>query len=236
MPFVSQSEERTYKKWLKESPFNAIAQKLFGDIAPTVETSLEIFRQERDRTKAKEFLPFETVFGESFLMRIPTELSEDQKNYVGAITWHFIVNKIDAMNKILEKSYKLFDDGNTAESLLILHSLADAGHPEACYLTAVYALQGQVMDRNPAMAFKYATKALEYVAHPRACLILAGLCYEELNGDGGDRRKAVSWILQAERTAQSDPSVYSLLAGYYQDGYIVGRDVEKAAEYAHKAK
>ena len=235
MPFVSQNEEKLYKKWMKASPFNENTQNFFGDIAPALEISLEIFRQERDRTKAKQFLPFEEVFGESFLNKIPSELSDDQKNYLGAITWDFIVNKIDVMNKILEKSYQLFDKEKASEALEILQMLADAGHPEACYMLAVYALQGQAMERNPVTAFKYANKALEYVAHPRACLVLAGLCYEGF-GVESDRRKAVSWILQAERTSEADSSVFSLLAEYYQDGYIVGRDVEKAAHYAHKAE
>lgn len=235
MPFVSQNEEKVYKKWFKGTPFNAMSQKLFGDIAPTPEMSLEIFRQENARTKAKEFIPFEDVFGESFLSKIPSELSEEQQNYLGTLTWNFIVNKIDAMNKVLEKSYKLFDAGKLEESLVIVKTLADAGHPEACYLMAVYALQGKGIDRNPSLAFKYGTKALEYVAHPRACLLLAGLYYEGL-GVESNRRKAVSWILQAERTIEGDPSVCAFLAEYYQDGYIVGRDVEKAAHYAHKAE
>ena len=233
MSFVSPNEEKVYKKWLKASPFNVIAQKLFGDIAPTLETSLEIFRQERDRTKMKEFLSFEEVFGESFLKKIPAELTDDQKNYVGAIAWDFILSKIDAMNKVLEKSYELFDKKKTAESLELLQKIADAGHPEACYLMAVYILQGHAMSRDPAMALKYANKALEYVAHPRACLVLAGIYYEGLGVDS-NRRKAVSYILQAENTAEGDPSVFSLLAEYYQDGYIVGRDVEKAAHFAHQ--
>ena len=233
MSFVSPNEEKVYKKWLKESPFNIMAQKLFGDIAPKVEVSLEIFRQERERTKAKQFLAFEEVFGENFLSKIPTELTDDQKNYVGATTWDFIVNKIDAMNKVLEKSYTLFDEGKIVESLEALKKLADAGHPEACYLVSVYALQGNAMPRDPDMAFKYANRALAYVAHPRACLVLAGLYYEGI-GVESSRRNAVSYILQAERTGEGDPSVFSLLAEYYQDGYIVARDVEKAAHYAHK--
>ena len=235
MPFVSQNEEKLYKKWLKESPFSAITQKLFGDITPSEEVCLDIFRQERDRTKAKEFLPFAEVFGETFLKKIPTELTDEQTNYVGAITWSFIVNKIEPMNKLLEKSYKLFDDEKMTESIVLLKKLADAGHPEACYLMAAYALQGKIVERSPDVAFEYANKALEYVAHPRACLILAGMYYEGA-GVEHNRRKAGSFVLQAERTAESDPGVFALLAEYYQDGYVVSRDVEKAAHYAHKAE
>lgn len=235
MPFVSQNEEKVYKKWMKGTPFNVISRKFFGDIAPTLEIGLEIFRQENARTKAKQFLPFDEVFGESFLSKIPTELSEEQQNYLGTLTWNFIINKIDAMNKILEKSYVLFDAGKLEESINMIQGIANAGHPEACYLMAIYALQGKGMDRDPSLALKYGNKALEFVAHPRACLLLAGLYYEGL-GVESNRRKAVGLIIQAERTIEGDPSVCSFLAEYYQDGYIVGRDVEKAAHYAHKAE
>lgn len=235
MPFVSQNEEKVYKKWMKGTPFNASSQKIFGNVLPALETSLEIFREESNRTKAKQFLPFEEVFGKSFLNEMPSELSEEQQNYLGTLTWNFIVNKIDAMNKVLEKSYKIFDAGKIEESVAMVQSLADAGHPEACYLMAVYALQGKGVERDPGVALRYGTKALEYVAHPRACLLLAGLYYEGL-GIESDRRKAAIWIRQAEHTIEADPSVCSFLAEYYQDGYIVGRDVEKAAHYAHKAE
>lgn len=240
MTFASQNEEKLYKKWFKESPFNATAQKLFGEITPSEVECLALYREEKARTKAKKFLPFETVFKETFFNRIPqdtSQLSEKQKQFIAAMNWSFIINKIDPMNKLLEKSYALFDEGEIQNSLTLLEELANAGHPEACYLLAAYCQSGlptHGMEKDSKKALKYAQKALEFVDHPRACLILAALYYEGI-GTETDRRQAVSWILKAERSAESDPSVYSYLAEYYQDGYVVERDVEKAAFYAQKA-
>lgn len=240
MTFASQNEEKLYKKWLKESPLSSVAQKLFTNIAPTEEECIALFRLEKERTKAKDFFPFNIVFKETFFNKLPeniADLSEKQKQFIAAMNWSFIINKIEPMNKVLEQSYVLFDQDKIQESLNLLEKLADAGHPEACYLFAAYSQSDfpqHGIYKNPEKAFQYAHKALEFVEHPRACLLIAGFYYAGIGAEP-DRRQATSWVLKAERSAESDPNVYPQLAEYYQDGYIVERDVEKAAFYAQKA-
>lgn len=236
MSFASKNEENQFKKWLKDSPFNSISKDLFGDsFMPNTDQLIALFRQEREQTKKKHFLPFGTVYKDTFLKHLPKELSAEQTEHIQALTWRFIVGKIDAMNKILEKSYDLMDKGQTQEGLQLTLDLANAGHPEACYLYATYLLRGQSGSQDAVNARIYAEKALEFVEHPRACLVLAGMYHEGITVEQ-NRRTAVNYIRNAERHAKSDPTIYSLLAEYYQDGYIVGRDVEKAAIFAHMAK
>ncbi len=234
MPFSSKQEENNYKKWLKTSPYGASAQEFFGFNEASQESILEIYRQEKENTKAKVFLPFNKVYGDSFISKLPKELSEEQQKFLAALKWEFILQKIEPMNKLLEKAYNLLDKEKVADAMKLLQNIADVGHPEACYLVAAYALQGSIEEKRYDLAFNYANKAIEFVAHPRSYLILAGLYYQGF-GVGIDRKKAISYVLQAERSAESDPSVYVILAEYYQDGYMVHRDGEKVAPYSHKA-
>lgn len=236
MSFASQNEEKQFNKWLKDSPFNNASQALFGEkFKPKTDTLIDMFRQEREHINKKQFLPFETVYKDSFLAHLPETLSTPQKEFIEIVKWRFIVGKIGAMNKLLKKSHDLMDNGKTQESLALVQELADAGHPEACYLYAAYLLQGQYISQDGIQARIYAEKAIEFVEHPRACLILAGIHYESI-GVEYNRRTAMDYIRNAERHGENDPSVYAILATYYQDGYIVGRDVERAAHFAHLAK
>ncbi len=235
MSFASKHEENQFKKWLKTSPFNASSENLFGTIAPNEEICIQLFKEEKENIKAKKFIAFTEFYADSFLNKIPNELSQEQEEFLSAVTWAYIMNKIEAMNSVLQKAYTLLDKEKKIEGLKLIQELADAGHPEACYLLAAYSLHCPIEERKPDIAFKYANKALEFVDHPRACLILAGLYYQGI-GITADSKKAISYVLQAERTAQTDPSVYVLLAEYYQDGYIVHRDIEKVAYYSQKSE
>ncbi len=235
MSFSSKHEESQYKRWLKTSPFGQTAKEIFGDIFPNQETCLNLFRQDKENIKKKIFIPFEDFYRESFIEKLPTQLSEAQDNLLNALAWEFILQKIDSMNKVLEKAYDLLDKQDLIKGLELTKYLADAGHPEACYLLASFSLQGPIKDRRYDFALKYAQRAMKYVAHPRACLVLAGIYFQGF-GVEVDHRKAVSFVLQAERIAESDPTVYPILAEYYQDGYIVHRDVDKVAHFSHKAE
>lgn len=235
MDFASQNEEKQYKKWLKESPFNTVSLETFKHAVPNEEELLEIFRHDKKLIKEKNFIPFENFYANTFLQFLPETLTEEQEQLLNSLTWRYIAQKIEAMNKLLKHAYELLDKQDTQKAVEIIKNLAEAGHPEACYLMAAFCMQGQLIPRDAETILKYAHKAMQYVSHPRTNLILAGLYYE---GYGVERNpgKAVSLILDAERHAQEDPTVYPILAEYYQDGYIVGRDVEKAAVYAYRSE
>lgn len=236
MPFASQNEEKLFKKWQKESPFGASAQSTFPDlILPEQAELIELFRTDRENIKKKSFFPFEEFYAESFLNTLASELSEEQQKMIDALAWRYIVNKVDAMNKVLSQAYDLFDKNESAPAIVLLDILAKAGHPEACYMLAAYYLYGEYVPRDPQKALDYAYRAIKYVSHPRTCLLLAAMNYEGI-GMERDRRQANVWVQRAEQQAQSDPTVYVLLAEYFQDGYIINRDVEKAAHYAHMAE
>lgn len=234
MEFSSQNEEKQFKKWVKESPFNQISQETFKFVAPDEEKLLELFRKDKSLVKQKHFVSFEEFYKESFIEFLPPSLNENEQKVLSALTWRYIAQKIEAMNKVLKLAYDLLDKNEGAKALEYIKNLADVGHPEACYLMAAFCMQGQLIPRDAKTILEYADKAMRYVSHPRTNILLAGLYYEGY-GVERDARKAVSLILDAERHASEDPHVYSMLAEYYQDGYIVNRDVEKAAMYAYKA-
>lgn len=235
MDFTSQNEEKQYKKWLKESPFNAVSQEAFNHAIPSEDDLLGIFRNDKELTKSKNFVPFHEFYADTFIKFLPQALSAEQEQLLNSLTWRYIAQKIEAMNKLLKHAYEMLDKNETQKAVEIIKTLAEAGHPEACYLMAAFSMQGQLIPRSTETILKYAQKAQQFVNHPRTNLILAGLYYE---GYGVERnpKKAISLILDAERHAQEDPSVYPILAEYYQDGYIVGRDVEKAAVYAYRSE
>lgn len=235
MDFSSQNEEKQFKKWLKESPFNQISQETFKHTVPADNELLAIFRQDKEYIKQKKFISFNEFYNDTFFKFLPASLSEEEQKILSTLTWRYIAQKIEAMNKELKHAYDLLDKHDPEQALGIIKKLADAGHPEACYLMAAFCMQGQLMPRDAQTILKYADKATMYVSHPRTSILLAGLYYEGY-GVERDARKAVSLILDAERHAKEDPHVYPLLAEYYQDGYIVNRDVEKAAMYAYRAE
>ncbi len=235
MNFASQNEEKQYKKWLKESPFNTISHETFNHAVTAEEELLAIFRKDKELIKEKQFIPFHEFYAETFIPSLPENLSEKQEEILNTLIWRYIAQKIEAMNKSLKHAYDLLDKNETQKAVNIIRTLADAGHPEACYLIAAFSMQGQLMPRSAETILKYAHKAMQFVSHPRSNLILAGL-YNEGYGVERNPKKAVSLILDAERHAPEDPTVYPILAEYYQDGYIVGRDVEKAAVYAYRSE
>lgn len=235
MDFTSQNEEKQYKKWLKESPFNTVSHAAFKHTIPSEEDLLGIFRHDKELIKGKKFIPFHEFYADTFMRFLPQSLTEEQEQLINSLTWRYIAQKIEAMNKLLKHAYELLDKNEADKAVEIIKNLADAGHPEACYLIAAFSMQGQFIPRSVETILNYAQKAQQFVSHPRTNLILAGLYYE---GYGVERnpKKAISLILDAERHAQEDPTVYPILAEYYQDGYIVGRDVEKAAVYAYRSE
>lgn len=235
MDFSSQNEEKQFKKWLKESPFNQISQETFRHSVPGDEDLLALFRKDKEHVKKKNFLNFNDFYQDTFIKFLPETLSEEQEKVLNTLTWLFISQKIEAMNKELKNAYDLLDKNKADKAIETIKKLADAGHPEACYLMAAFCMQGQLIPRDAQTILDYAEKAMKFVNHPRTSLLLAGL-YNEGYGVAKDPRKAISLILDAERHANEDPHVYSILAEYYQDGYIVSRDVEKAAVYAYKAE
>ncbi len=235
MTFASQNEEKLYKKWLKDSPFNQISQATFHHQIPNDNDLLNLFRKDKELIKAKNFIPFTEFYGDTFVTFLSNKLTEDQQNILNALMWRYIAPKIESMNKLLKQAYDLLDNDKKDDALAIIKKLADVGHPEACYLIAAFSMQGQLLPKKAEVILEYAQKAMQFVNHPRSNLIIAGLYYEGF-GVERDIRKAVSYILDAERNADADPFVYSILAEYYQDGYIVNRDVEKAAVYAYKAE
>lgn len=235
MDFASQNEEKQYRKWLKESPFNSVSKEAFQHAVPSDEELLAIFRKDKEFIKDKNFIPFQEFYAENFISYLPQDLSEEQEQILNTLTWRYIAQKIEAMNKSLKHAYDLLDKNETQKAVDIIMKLADAGHPEACYLIAAFSMQGQLIPRNAETILKYAHKAMQFVSHPRSNLILAGL-YSEGYGVERNPQKAISLILDAERHAQEDPTVYPILAEYYQDGYIVCRDVEKATVYAYRSE
>ncbi len=235
MDFSSQNEEKQFKKWVKESPFNGISQETFKHTVPNDDELLEIFRKDKELVKKKNFISFDEFYQDTFTKFLPSSLTEEEQKVLSALTWRYIAQKIEAMNKELKRAYDLLDKNEGAQAIAVIKKLADAGHPEACYLVAAFCMQGQLIPRDAKTILEYAGKAMTYVSHPRTNILLAGLYYEGY-GVERDARKAVSLILDAERHAKEDPHVYSLLAEYYQDGYIVNRDVEKAAMYAYRAE
>lgn len=235
MEFASQNEEKQFKKWLKESPFNLISLETFKHTIPAEEELLQIFRHDKKLIKEKNFIPFQDFYANTFIKFLPQNLSEEQEEVLNTLTWRYIAQKIEAMNKLLKHAYELLDKNETQSAVEIIKNLADSGHPEACYLIAAFSMQGQLIPRDAETILTYAHKAMQFVSHPRTNLILAGL-YNEGYGVERDPKKAVSLILDAERHAPEDPTVYPILAEYYQDGYIVGRDVEKAAVYAYRSE
>ncbi len=235
MTFASQNEEKLYKKWLKDSPYNQISQTIFNHQIPNEEELIALFRKDKELVKKKEFIPFNDFYADIFINFLPQELTEEQQKVFNMLNWRYIAQKIDAMNKVLKHAYELLDNNKQEEGIQLIKKLADAGHPEACYLIAAFSMQGQLLPKQADIILEYAQKAMKFVNHPRSNLIMAGLYYEGF-GVERDVRRAVSYILDAERNADADPFVYSILAEYYQDGYIVNRDVEKAAVYAYKAE
>lgn len=235
MDFTSQNEEKQYKKWLKESPFNTVSHEVFNHAIPSEDELLAIFRKDKEFIKDKHFIPFQEFYAETFIPFLPQNLSDEQEQILSTLTWRYIAQKIEAMNKSLKHAYDMLDKNETQKAVDIIKALAEAGHPEACYLIAAFSMQGQLVPRSAETILKYANKAMQFVSHPRSNLILAGL-YNEGYGVERNPKKAISLILDAERHAQEDPTVYPILAEYYQDGYIVGRDVEKAAVYAYRSE
>lgn len=235
MEFTSQNEEKLFKKWLKESPFNQISQQTFQHAVPNEEELLTLFRKDKEYVKQKQFVPFQEFYADTFIAFLPQKLTEEQEKILNTLKWRYIAQKIDAMNKVLKHAYDLLDKGDPQKAVGSIRNLAEAGHPEACYLMAAFSMQGQLIPRDTQTILEYADKAMQFVSHPRTYILLAGL-YNEGYGVQRDVRKAISLILEAERHAPEDPTVYPMLAEYYQDGYIVSRDVEKAAIYAYKSE
>ena len=71
MDFTSQNEEKQYKKWLKESPFNTVSHAAFKHTIPSEEDLLGIFRHDKELIKGKKFIPFHEFYADTFMRFLP---------------------------------------------------------------------------------------------------------------------------------------------------------------------
>ncbi len=136
MEFTSQNEEKLFKKWLKESPFNQSSQQTFQHTVPDEEKLLNLFRKDKEYVKQKQFVPFQEFYADTFAAFLPQTLTEEQEKILNTLKWRYIAQKIDAMNKVLKYAYELLDKGEPQKAVDSIRNLAEAGHPEACYLMA----------------------------------------------------------------------------------------------------
>ena len=168
MTFASQNEEKLYKKWLKEFPFNQISQTTFHHQIPSDNELLALFRKDKEFVKTKNFISLNEFYQDNFIQFLPSTLNEEQQNILNILTWKYIAQKIEAMNKLLKHAYDLLDNNKQNEAIQIIKKLADVGHPEACYLIAAFSMQGQLLPKQADTILEYAKKAMQFVNHPRS--------------------------------------------------------------------
>ncbi len=85
MEFTSQNEEKLFKKWLKESPFNQISQQTFQHAVPDEEKLLDLFRKDKEYVKQKQFVPFQEFYADTFTAFLPQTLTEEQEKILNTL-------------------------------------------------------------------------------------------------------------------------------------------------------
>jgi TPR repeat protein len=132
----------------------------------------------------------------------------------------------------MQLAHRCRDEKNDTEALHWAHRAADAGNADAMDFVGFAYLRGNVIKRNPAIAFGYFKAASNESAQAAFNL---GQCYYGAQGTGQDCSKALEWWKTAAerghgRAAASAAMAYHAGEGVKSDAVQARRLAERAAE------
>ena len=123
------------------------------------------------------------------------------------------------------------------ETLEFCRELAESGHPQCQVNMGNYYREGDLVKRNPRVAFCWYMRAAKQGDWYGQLLVAD--CYFEGDGVKRDYKEAVKWYKQS--AAHPDKRFFDLnyaalqLAQCYREGLGVKKDLEKAAQWYYKA-
>ena len=129
------------------------------------------------------------------------------------------------------------EDPDGEETLEFCRELAESGHPQCQVNMGNYYREGEVVKRNPRVAFRWYMKAAKQ-GYWYGQISVAD-CYFKGDGVKQDYKEAVKWYELAG--TNPDKEIFDWnhaalqLAQCYREGLGVKKDLEKAAEWYEKA-